>query len=212
MQSHYGIGETNLHDLFRFSEINPTLPAIKPMHEKYGQFGNRYDGQKVILLVRDPRDAIVSRYHQHRAEITADNLEKYVLEDTDFAAYIQFYNNWHTHREHAAGFLMVRYEDMKSDTLGEVRRVFEFLDLPITSDEVRRAIDFASFKNMRRMEIEGTQQVRTGVMSARDVSDPTSFKVRKGATGGYKAELSAAAIAHLNAQIQTDLHPSYGYQ
>ncbi|MEL7333165.1 MAG: hypothetical protein AAFN12_13035, partial [Cyanobacteria bacterium J06560_2] len=60
MQQRYLVesrSSVNLHDLYRFSEANPFLPSIKPMHEKYGQFGNSYAGQKVILLVRDPRDA-----------------------------------------------------------------------------------------------------------------------------------------------------------
>ena len=93
--------DINLHDLFRFSEINPTLPAIKPMHEKYGQFGNSYERQKVILLVRDPRDALVSRYHQHREALAFEDLESYMTSGPELAAYIQFYNDWQMHRDQA---------------------------------------------------------------------------------------------------------------
>lgn len=103
--------DVNLHDLFRFSEVNPTLPSIKPMHEKYGQFGNSYERQKVIVLVRDPRDAIISRYHQHKSELMFNELEQYVLDSADFDAYIQFYNDWQTHKSKAQGVLVVRYED-----------------------------------------------------------------------------------------------------
>ncbi|MEO0770999.1 MAG: sulfotransferase domain-containing protein, partial [Cyanobacteria bacterium J06649_4] len=203
--------DINLHDLFRFSEVNPTLPSIKPMHEKYGQFGNSYERQKVIVLVRDPRDAIISRYHQHKSELTFNELEQYVLDSADFDAYIQFYNDWQTHKSEAQGVLVVRYEDMKADAIAQVRRVFEFIGLPITDDELRQAVEYASFKNMRKMEVEGSAQVRAGVMSTRNVTDPESFKVRKGSIGGYKAELSEEAIAQLNAKLQ-QLNPIYGYQ
>ncbi|MEM6868629.1 MAG: sulfotransferase domain-containing protein [Cyanobacteria bacterium P01_C01_bin.121] len=202
----------NLHDLYRFSEINPTFPAIKPMHEKYGQFGNSYEQQKVILLVRDPRDALVSRYHQHRAELPFNNVESYIIEGSDLAAYIQFYNDWQTYRDRAKDFLLVRYEDLKANTFEEMCRVFIFLDLPVTSDEVHQAIDYASFKNMRKMELEGSQLIRTGVMSSRDVTRPESFKVRKGKIGSYRKELSTEIIEMLDTTIRAQLNPIYGYR
>ena len=215
LQLHYarieGIDTINLHDLFSFSERIPTLPAIKPMHEKYGQFGNHYERQKVILLVRDPRDAIVSRYHQHKAELGFDSLDRYVQESPDLEAYIQFYNDWHAHRDSAKDFLLVRYEDMKENTFEQVERVATFACLPLTSAEISKAIAYASFKNMRKMEVQGTDQVRTGVMTARNVEDPESFKVRKGAIGGYRTELSPASIARVDSAVASSLNPIYGY-
>ena len=207
---HYDLANINVHDLFRFSEADPRLPAVKPMHEKYDQFGHGYAGQKVILLVRDPRDALVSRYHQHKDELGFGSLERYVQESTELADYIQFYNNWQTHPE-AADLLVVRYEDMKADTLRETSRVFAFLDLPIAPDEMEQAIAHASFQNMRKMELKGGERVGIGVMSARDVNQPDSFKVRKGAVGGYRAELPTGLIAAIDEVVRTTLNPVYGY-
>ncbi len=210
------LNNVNLHDLFSFSERVPTLPSIKPMHEKYRQFGNSYECQKVILLVRDPRDAIISRYHQHKDELVAklgyDDLDRYICESDEFTAYIQFYNDWHQHRDSAKAFLLVRYEDMKADTLQSVQRVCDFLGLPLTSADILEAIDYASFKNMRKMEVEGSTQVRSGVMSARDIADVDSFKVRKGLIGGYRDELQPKSIAWVDNAISAQLNPIYGYQ
>lgn len=209
------LADVNLHDLFSFSERVPTLPAIKPMHEKFGQFGNSYERQKVILLVRDPRDAIVSRYHQHKAELAQklgyDDLDRYVCESDDFAAYIQFYNDWYCYRDRAKAVLTVRYEDMKADTFTSVQRVCEFLELPLAPAEIKEAIDYASFQNMRKMEIEGSEQVRTKVMSARNIEDTESFKVRKGAIGGYRAELKPESVAWVDSAVSAQLNPTYGY-
>ena len=100
------------------------------MHEKYGQFGNSYAQQKVILLVRDPRDALVSRYHQHRqalaAKLGCQTLDEYACQGDDLAAYIQFYNDWQQYRDCAKDFISVRYEDLKADTFQEVQRINEF--------------------------------------------------------------------------------------
>lgn len=212
MQLHYDIEKINLHDLFAFSEAVPTIPSIKPMHEKYGQFGNRYYDQKVILLVRDPRDAIVSRYHQHKASLGFDSLDQYVCEGPDLAAYIQFYNDWQTHGDRAKDLLVVRYEDMKADTCPEIERVFKFLNVPMTPDDIRQAIDYASFQNMRKMEVEGSDQLSVGVMSSRDLARPDSFKVRKGAIGGYASELSAESTALADSMVKAQLNPIYQYQ
>jgi len=214
MQQRYLVesgSSVNLHDLYRFSEANPFLPSIKPMHEKYGQFGNSYAGQKVILLVRDPRDAVVSRYHQHRDTLPFETLESYVKESDDLSDYIQFYNDWQQYRDRAQSLLVVRYEDLKANTHPEVTRIFCFLNVSITADEVQQAIDYASFKNMRKMEVDGSQQVRAGVMSSRDVNQPDSFKVRKGTIGGYRSELSDKAIALIDTTVQQQLNPVYGY-
>ncbi len=209
---HYHLpNHINIHDLYRLSEANPHLPAVKPMHEKYNQFGHGYVGQKVILLVRDPRDALVSRYHQHKKELSFDSLEDYITDSTELADYIQFYNDWQTHEE-ATGLLVVRYEDMKADTLKEIRRVFEFLNLPVTSDEMEQAITHASFQNMRKMELKGGKEVGIGVMSGRDVNNPDSFKVRKGAVGGYRMELPESLAAAMDAAVRAELNPTYGYQ
>lgn len=208
--------DINLHDLYSFSERLPTLPAIKPMHEKFGQWNHTYEGQKVILLVRDPRDAVVSRYHQHKDEMGYESLERYVRESNDLTDYVRFYNDWQTYSDrpkafHPIAFMRIRYEDMKADTFAEMQRVFEFLDLAISEDNIRSAIDYASFKNMRKMEITGEGQIRTDVMSDRSLSDPSSFKVRKGSIGGYASELSPELIAFVDETVATQLDPDYGY-
>ncbi len=185
------------------------------MHEKYGQFGNSYAQQKVILLVRDPRDAIVSRYHQHKDEIAqklgTHSLDSYVCQGDDLAAYIQFYNDWHTHRDRAKALLVVRYEDMKLDTFQAIQRIADFLELSVTSTKINESINYASFRNMRKMEVEGSVQVRTQVMSDRDVTNLESFKVRRGAVGGYKAELSPESITFVDSVVLTQLNPIYSY-
>lgn len=215
IQLHYGLGDINLHDLFSFSEAVPTVPAIKPMHEKYGQFGNGYERQKVILLVRDPRDAIVSRYHQHKSEINSKlgctTLDEYVCEGSEIDDYIEFYNDWQAHKASAQDVLVVRYEEMKASTFESVERVFNFLQLSMPPGVIHEAIDYASFKNMRKIEIEGSEHIRTGVMTSREVSNPDSFKVRKGAVGGYRAELSAASVAFVDGLVDAKLDPIYGY-
>ncbi|MGB3791075.1 MAG: hypothetical protein WA949_23920, partial [Phormidesmis sp.] len=74
------------------------------------------------------------------------------------------------------------------------------------------AIAHASFQNMRKMELKGGKQVGIGVMAARNINNPDSFKVRKGAVGGYRSELPAELIKAMDEVVKTTLNPAYGYQ
>ncbi|MEM6255605.1 MAG: sulfotransferase domain-containing protein [Cyanobacteria bacterium P01_D01_bin.156] len=212
MQLAHNVEDVNLHYLFSFSERNPNLPSIKAIHEKYGQFGS-YERQKVILLVRDPRDALVSRYHQHKKlyETYAD-INAFILNSPELAVYVNDYNNWYQHRHIPSDFMTIRYEDMKANTYGELEKVLTFLGVTIPPQVIQSAIEFGSFKNMRSIEINGSDRVRAGVLKTM-VNQPQThqLKTRKGIVGGYKQELSAAAIKHMDAFIQENLHPTYGY-
>lgn len=82
-------------------------------------------------------------------------MDSYVCQGDDLAAYIQFYNDWHTHCDRAKVLLAVRYEDMKLDTFQVIERIADFLELSVTSTEINQSINYASFRNMRKMEVEG---------------------------------------------------------
>jgi len=215
MQATYHIEKVNLHYLYSFSELNPTLPRIKAIHEKYGQFG-QYQNQKIIFLVRDPRDALVSRYHQHKSEYSDyATPDDFILNAPDLAKYVEDYNSWQQHRHMTAGFTTIRYEDLKANPTIELRKVAQFLSLSFTDEVIAEAIQYASFDNMRAMELNGSETVRAGVLMTVDrkatVPEENRLKVRKGRVGGYQQELSAQAIDHLNSYIQAHLNPTYGY-
>jgi hypothetical protein len=47
---------------------------------------------------------------------------------------------------------MVRYEDLKADAAHQLRRILDFLELPVDVATVDRAAAASSFENMRDME------------------------------------------------------------
>ena len=79
---------------------------------------------RVIFLVRDPRDVIVSHFHQ----ITKRSLKPLKFasmssfirdEELGFNRIIHFYNLWHKQKNNVREFLLIKYEDMieSSDSL-----------------------------------------------------------------------------------------------
>jgi hypothetical protein len=163
-----------------------------------------YQDKKVIFLIRDIRDTLVSAYFQEakRNKIYARDLASFIREDNLGAAkIISFYNLWFRNYQKCQDFLLLRYEDMRQDTKRELRRVLSFLGLKDISDQlVSQAVDYASFSNMKKLE--QSQKIKDSALQAANQKDQESFKVRRGKIGGYVDYLSPDDIAYINERVK----------
>jgi hypothetical protein len=185
----------------------------------------RYRTKKVIFLARDPRDVIVSSYFEmkNRGRLFGDNpyekhsatfdgsLPEFIQQQRGgFDTLLAYYNIWAHNRHLPQDFLLVRYEDMKADPGGELRRVLDFLGLQaISQTTIDEAVNYASFENMRKMESEGRFQ--NGMLRPADQADRDSYKTRSGKTRGYLDHLSPSEIENLNKKMNEKLEPYFGY-
>ncbi|MDY7008251.1 MAG: sulfotransferase domain-containing protein [Cyanobacteriota bacterium] len=204
--------DINLFYLYGFSEINSTIPSIKASHEKYIGY-HEYRYRRIILLVRDPRDAIVSKYFgmiKRVKKIEEDQISLFdYFQKEGLNYYISFYNEWNQHKNETMGVLLVRYEDLKENTHREVKNIVKFIGLEIPDKIINTAIEYASFDNMRKMEAQG--QSKSGVLKAGNPQDSESYKTRKGKVGGFKEYLSVEEIALIEKEINDNLDPFFGY-
>lgn len=216
------------------SKPDPRLPMITVVHEDRPMLKSpqelqgskeKFRSKKVVFLARDPRDVIVSSYFEmnKRGDLFGDNpyesrkgvfsgdLSDFIgRSQGGFDTIVRYYNIWAANRHIPAGFLLVRYEDIKQDPPGELRRVLDFLGLQeIGAETVREAVEFAAFENMRKMEAAG--RFKSGMLNPAERSDQESFKTRKGLVGGYKDYLSADQVQRLDMKLQNDLSPYFGY-
>lgn len=173
-----------------------------------------YRRKKVILLVRDPRDVIVSLYFERtrrdRDYPYLGTLEEFVAEPVGgLESLLAFYSIWAAEREVPSTFLLVRYEDLHADPLRELRRVLEVLGVRDVPDGVvAEAVDGARFERMRAMEEQG--EARSGKLRPGRAGDPTSYKTREGKVGGHRLHLPKEAVLAMDERIRT-LPPLYGY-
>ncbi len=72
------------------------------------------------------------------------------------------------------------------------------------------AVNYASFENMRQMEVEEMASVYT--LRPTDKSDSESYKTRKGTVGGFVDYLSAEEINEIDCKVQETLSDFYGYK
>lgn len=169
-------------------------------------------GRKILLLVRDPRDVIVSLYYhrRYRNQTFFGSLGDYLQQDSgSIDTIIEFMNLHVRSRNKFKDLLIVKYEDLVQNpriTLEEVIRfVFGYEFKP---HAISNAIEYCKFENMRKMEESGQSHHSLTLV---DPKDDRSFKVRKGKIGGYKEELDEELLNFLNEKIKSELDPIFKY-
>jgi estrone sulfotransferase len=166
----------DIHMVDRYGiSLDVPRPRIIKSHASFAK-----DYPKVVYLVRDGRDVAVSFYHYQqkfsRFDGTLYNFIKY-----DFNYYIP----WSDHiiswlfREHKIPILCVRYEDMLTDGLAQIRRLCGFLGLESTDEEINRVLELTKFNKMRKIE----ENQGLGYMG--DGKEGQRF-IRKGKSGDWK--------------------------
>ena len=221
------IGFDNLH------RKNDGIPRVFFTHDNYlrdftGNADSKRDfyGKKVVLLVRQPGDVAVSQFHQWKFRMRPHKkgLNKYpdhgkevdvfsfaVDEDAGLPKVIEFMNAWARELPRLEQLLIVRYEDLRGDTAGQLRRVLEFMGQAPTEGELVDCVAFASVENMRKLEEKSTFWLAGSRMKPGDKANPESFKVRRAKVGGYRDYFDDAQAARLDAMTEERLLPGFGY-
>tara|TARA_Y100001978_G_scaffold188531_1_gene190007 strand:- start:973 stop:1776 length:804 start_codon:yes stop_codon:yes gene_type:complete len=205
------------------------LPVLKDTHDwseiiiesgyrpdplKLFKYSKRYfyHRSKVIHLIRDPRDTIVSHFHQvtKRAKnpFVFDSISHFLRDPIyGFSRIIKFYTLWSKNESVPKDYLLIKYENLKHNGIPELRKIVDFLGLENVSDKLlQRVYEESSAEKMRDLEkkekIDGFNQFGKNI---------NSLKVRKAKIGGYKSELSQEDIEYCE-NLMKDLPENYQYR
>lgn len=233
-QVRYGLSERHLIGFDNLHRKNPAIPKLFFTHDNYikDYTGNRdskadFYTKKVVLLVRNPLDVAVSQFFQwkYRMRPGKKALNQYPEHGSDTDIYdfvmsesaglpkiIDYLNLWMKESSKINELLVVRYEDMRTNTAQTLARIVDFLGTPGSEEDIQESVRFASVENMRNMETRRTFWLSGSRMVARDRKNPNSFKVRKAKVGGYRDYFDESQIEHMNQLVQTRLDPSFGYR
>jgi len=232
---HFGLGESEEILFLRSNRrFHPAVPRFTVVHQDRPMLKapdeletdkRSFRDKKVIFLARDPRDVIVSSYfemknrgrlfgenpYEQRQAVFEGTLQEFIgARHGGYDTLLAYYNIWASNRQIPKGFLLVRYEDMRANAGQELRRALDFLDLSeITDKEIAQAIDYASFENMRKMEVEGRFQ--SGMLKPADQSNQETYKTRRGKVKGFVDYLSQDEILALNRKTRDTLDQYFGY-
>lgn len=183
-----------------------------------------YKARKVILLVRDPRDIVVSLYYQlskRSSPLTQavfevpENLSEMNLFDfvrderAGLPRVIAWLNRWQRLIAEIPESLTLHYEHLRSDTPGGLDAVARLIGWDCSAAEIQAAVDFADFDKLK--SLERRKFFQSGRMQPGDPGDPNSYKVRRGKVGGYREDFTPEQIAWMDKLTAEQLAPALGY-
>lgn len=240
LQLHFDIHEYDVLKLVGSKKRFRGFPRIALSHEDSAHWKKPeelteskeiYMFKKVIFLVRDPRDVVVSLYFEKSKRLKSyidgeklehsdlaerikpyeDNLHNFLYEPVgSFETILNYYNIWEKNRHIPESFLLVRYEDIHQNPQRELRRILDFIEMSAVTDEViDKAVKFASFDHIHAMEKE--DKFKRVTLKSANKADPMSMKTRKGKVGGFIDYFTPADIEYMNSKIKSTLSDYYGY-
>ncbi len=232
-QVKHGLAENELIGFDNLKRLNPAIPSVVFSHNNYLRDYTKnwhskahFQGKRIVLLVRDPRDVAVSQFFQwkHRMRPAKKLLNDYPPDGADISLFdfvmnpdcgvpkiIRYFNGWEEAMPELNGVLVVRYEDMRTDTGQWLGKVLEFIGTPGTEEQVREAVEFAAYDNMKKLEAKKTFKSSGARVVPGDRNNPDSYKVRRAKVGGYRDYFDDGQVARIDRLVDTTLSPSFGY-
>ena len=163
---------------------------------------------RMVLLVRDPRDVVASaldgrreggwHYEKHKARLYEEGKEAPEKDSVAFARsraanYLQGMGNAKkAYDAHEGRKVLIKYEDLRTDTLGTMKRLYATLDVPVDEEELARVVHEHSWENIPQ-EKRGEGKF-----------------YRKATPGGWREDLTpeqAAAVESETGPLLAELYP-----
>jgi hypothetical protein len=177
-------------------------------------FDPRY--RRVLYIVRDPRDLVLSYYNfQRKYRQLADDypLADYVddfvngrLISAGWGSWGENVASWVYTRQNHGGFLLLRYEDMQSDTERELKRIAAFLGLKPTPERLKQAVEASSPERMREMERTQSDHWVATKKHRKDIPF-----VGPAVSGRWQSDLTTALVSKIES-TWGDLMSTLGYR
>jgi len=156
--------------------------------------------RRVIYVVRDPRDVVMSQYHYQIKRGVLEqgsSLDSFVSrflkgEVCPYGSWGDNVGSWTATRRDDSNFLLLRYEDMLADVTSGAARIATFLGLGRNANCVATAVERSSLENMRKVEkAEGARWDST-----KGTRQDISF-FRSAKSGEGRARLSPESIERI---------------
>ncbi len=228
-----GVDRRTMLEFDNFKRIKSDIPSVYFTHDNYlrdytGNWSTKahfYD-KRMVLLTRDPRDIAVSQYFQWKYRMLPRKkmLNDYPLHGSDISLFdfvvdpkaglpviLDFFEIWQQEMPFVKDSVIIRYEDMRTNTGWELGRVLDFFGLPYTLSQLDEAVTFASFENMKRLEQKGVFRKHGRRLIPGNRENPDSYKVRRAKVGGYRDYFYDGQIAVIDELMRLRKGPLFGY-
>lgn len=170
-------------------------PSILPSGGRLVQTHDLDSGpcESAIYLVRDVRDVLLSEYRSMLRGGSTDTVEMFLRRGIGgganvFGSWMDHVTFWLDGKQARQGqLLLVRFEDLRSDSGAELRRVLSFLEIQAEDVDILTAIEHNSVDRMREKEAHASKS------AIANRSEHHRF-VGEGRIGAWKSKLSAEHV------------------
>ena len=192
-----------------------THSSFCKMYDKFN-FTDLKNSLGVIYIVRDPRNVVTSFSH-HNSKTIEETVELLINEKTirneknEVEVYIGSwsfnYNSWKIFKP-SNKYLLVRYEDLVTDTKKTLLEILNFINklgsaqFPVHDDKISRLIETTSFEKMQNLENKfGFEEAETNDKTGKKVQffnlgprnhwkDKLDLKIKKQIEASFKKEMT----------------------
>lgn len=170
----------------------------------------RYKRRNVLFLIRDPRDMVVSYYHQATKRsyhpVAVNDLTHFIRHPVyGMPRIIRFYDIWASNLHALSAYRVLRYEDLQTKGASELYEAAEFLGIDTSTAHAERVYANSTAEKMRHREIRGEI---SGMRLTR--TEPNFLKVRRAKVHGYLEEMTEADQDYCNMLIKA-IKPPFRY-
>lgn len=201
LSTHFTSSIDNIDQLPRPRTIKTHLPS----HFFDTQLGQ---GQmKVIVVMRNPKDTLVSYYHFYRMN---KGYEHYKGTWDDYFEIVKarelVYGDWFEHVikwwriRDSPNVLIVKFEDIKNNPMREVRKMATFMGKSYDDATMDAIVKHTSFNSMK------ANPCTNGTVSP-FLNNTISAFIRKGEVGDWKNYFSEEQNKYIEHRIKTELDP-----
>lgn len=126
-----------------------SLPKAAASHWRYGFY---FRIPKKVLIIRDPRDVMVSYFHFINGKKDLPEIKNFsfFIRDVQYGlpAWFRYYTNWLKMAD-----VVLRYEELKNDDIGEFEKMFDGLNLSYDKRWLTEAAKASRFERFKKIEM-----------------------------------------------------------
>ena len=180
----------------------------------------QFKGKKIVFLARDPRDVVVSQFHQwkYRMKLRKKIINSYPLTDQTVFEFslnesqglesiIRFFREWYAKFQNSDNVFWLKYEDLRKDPIEQSKKLLDFIEGNFDQESIENAVSYSSFNSMKEREKSPWKSLSPWNLfnfrlQPKDRSNENSFKVRKGKVGGFKDYFNEGELDQIASKMQ----------
>lgn len=154
---------------------------------------------KVIYMVRNPKDALVSYFYYHNIASFLDNpgsfdefIDKFLEGKVCYGSWFDHIKSWWPEKD-KENFLVLTYEEMQQDARNALAKIGEFLGKQLSNDMIDKIKNQTKFNNMKQNNMSNYSFVPSDIIN----HEKGNF-LRKGVVGDWKNHFTEAQTEYFN--------------